>query len=242
MTDVSAEISAPFAPYLEELTQLSNPARAAEMRAYHKLDRVYLGLTNPQLNDITKAWRQTHSADENVALADALWQTDIYEARIAAAKVLTQARINPDDTAAWDLIASWTPDFDSWAIADHASMAAQKRLVVDPSRLDIVEGWTTSDHLWTRRAAFVSTLPWTKQNHPKPAEIAARERILGWAATLATDHKWFIQKAIGWWLHELSKHDAERTQAFIARHGDALKPFARKEALRHLSKSAEPKA
>lgn len=240
MTQEAAVISAPFASHLEELTVLATPARAVEMRVYHKIDRIYLGLTNPQLNDITKAWRQTNSAAENVALADALWRTNIYEARIAAAKVLTQARIRPDDTPAWELIASWTQDFDSWAIADHVSMAAQKRLVADPSRLDGVEGWTASEHLWTRRAAFVSTLPWTKQNHPKPDEIAARDRILGWAATLASDHKWFMQKAIGWWLRELSKHDPERTQAFIAKHGDTLKPFAKKEALRHLSKSAEP--
>lgn len=232
------EVDPKCAPYLAELTALAVPARAVEMRAYHKLDRIYLGLTNPQLNDITKAWRQTLPVVDRVTLADALWKTDVYEARLAAAKLLTQARIRPDDGPAWDLIASWTPEFDSWAIADHACMAGQKRLVADPTRLDLVETWVASDHLWTRRAAFVSTLPWTKQNHPKPDEIAARERVLGWAATLATDHKWFIQKAIGWWLRELSKHDAPRTLAFLALHGDDLKPFAKKEALRFLSKQA----
>ncbi|HAC49913.1 MAG TPA: DNA alkylation repair protein, partial [Sulfitobacter sp.] len=166
-----------------------------------------------------------------------LWQSDIFEARVAAAKLLTQARLRPDDQAAWALIASWTADFDSWAIADHASMAAQKRLVADPTRLDEVEGWVASDHLWTRRAALVSTLPWTKQNNPKPEELAARDRILGWAATMVPDHRWFIQKAIGWWLRDLSKHDPERTRAFVATHGEAMKPFAVKEALRLLKKS-----
>ena len=225
-------------PYLEQLTALTDPARALDMRKYHKADRVYLGLMNPQIDALTKEWRTDLEAPDRVTLADALWQTDIYEARVAAAKLLTQARIRPDDTAAWQLIASWTPDFDSWAIADHACMAGQKRLVADPARLDTVEAWVASDHIWTRRAALVSTLPWTKQNHPKPAEIEARDRILGWAASLTTDHQWFIQKAIGWWLRELSKHDASRTQAFIAQHGEKMKPFAVKEALRLLKKSA----
>lgn len=224
-------------PYLEQLTALTDPARAIDMRKYHKADRVYLGLANPQIDALTKDWRADLEAPERVTLANALWQTDIYEARVAAAKLLTQARIRPDDTAAWELIASWTPDFDSWAIADHAAMAGQKRLVTDPSRLDTVEQWITSDHMWTRRAAFVSTLPWTKQNHPKPAELEARDRILGWAATLATDHQWFIQKAIGWWLRELSKHDAARTTAFIETHGAQMRPFAAKEALRGLNKA-----
>ena len=52
-----------------------------------------------------------------------------FEARLAAAKLLTQARIRPDQEA-WDLIKSWVPDFDSWAIADHACMAGQRRVAV----------------------------------------------------------------------------------------------------------------
>jgi len=152
----------------------------------------------------------------------------------SAAKLLTQARIRPDDAAAWDLIVSWVPSFDAWAVADHASIAGQKRLVADPARLDTVETWITSDHMWSRRAAFVMTLPWTKQNHPKPAELQARDRVLGWAATLVTDHDWFIQKAIGWWLRDLSKHDPDRVTAFLNSHQDAMKPFAVKEASRKL--------
>ncbi|KIN64662.1 DNA alkylation repair enzyme superfamily [Sulfitobacter noctilucicola] len=226
-------------PYLEQLTGLTDPARAIDMRKYHKADRVYLGLSNPQIDTLTKEWRSELETPERVALADALWKTDIYEARVAAAKLLTQARIRPDDTAAWELIASWTPDFDSWAIADHACMAGQKRLVADPSRLDTVAEWVKSDHMWTRRAALVSTLPWTKQNHPKPAELEARDRVLDWAAELTTDHQWFIQKAIGWWLRELSKHDAARTTAFIDKYGTQMKPFAVKEALRILKKSQQ---
>jgi len=219
---------------LEALRARAQEGRAEGMAAYHKAPRVYLGLANGDIDALAKDWRRSLEAPARVALARALWDTDIYEARLAAAKLLTQARIRPDDTPAWDLIASWTPDFDSWAIADHACMAGQKRLVWEPSRLDAVEDWTRSDHMWTRRAALVITLPWTKQNHPKPEELAARDRILGWCASYVSDHQWFIQKAIAWWLRELSKHDAPRTRAFLAEHGAQMKPFAAKEAARKL--------
>jgi len=212
----------------------ADPVKAAEMAQYHKVDRPYLGVANPDIDAHVKDWRAAVDLDTRIALARDLWDNNIHEARIAAAKLLTQARIRPDDRAAWDLIASWVPEFDGWAIADHASIAGQKRLVADPSRLDQVESWTRSDHMWTRRAALVMTLPWTKQNHPKPAELAARERVLGWAASYTTDHAWFIQKAIGWWLRELSKHDPDRVRAFVADHAAAMKPFAVKEALRQL--------
>ena len=223
-----------FDPFLNELKSLADPSRVAGMAAYHKVPRTYLGVSNPQINDLTKTWRQTLSVEDRVAVADGLWRTDIYEARLAASKMLTQARIRPDE-GVWRLLVSWLADFDSWGIADHVCMAGQRRLLADPNRLDEVETWTQSDHMWTRRAALVMTLPWTKQNHPKPDDLERRDRILGWAAGYVPDRDWFIQKAIAWWLRELSKHDAPRVEAFLARYGEEMKPFARKEAGRFLA-------
>jgi 3-methyladenine DNA glycosylase AlkD len=219
---------------LEQLQALANPQKSVEMAAYHKVDRPYLGVSNPAIDDLTDAWRAELSLEDRLALASDLWSTNIHEARIAAAKLLTQARIRPDQ-AAWELILSWVPDFDAWAIADHVSIAGQKRLVADPSRIDTVETWVQSPQMWTRRAALVMTLPWTKQNFPKEQDLAIRARVLGWCAQMAVDRDWFIQKAIAWWVRDLSKHDAEAAREFLATHGEALKPFARKEAARHLA-------
>jgi len=229
------KISISAADATQQMRAAGNPDDARESVRYHKVAREYLGVRNPVIDGFVKEWRAALDLDDRLKLAAGLWETNIHEARIAAAKLLTQARIRPDDASTWALIVSWVPDFDAWAIADHVSIAGQKRLIADPNRLDTVATWVTSDHMWTRRAALVMTLPWTKQNHPKPDELAARDRVLGWAATYVTDKKWFIQKAIGWWLRELSKHDAPRVEAFLAQHADAMKPFAVKEATMKLS-------
>ena len=218
---------------LAQLTALADPARAAEMAAYHKAPRPYLGIPVPDITALATTWREGTDTAQRVAIADALWQTDIHEARVAAAKLLTQARI-PEDEAVWRLIASWVPGFDAWALADHACDAGNRRLIADPARLDEVEGWTTSENMWTRRAALVMTLPWTKQNFPKPADLAIRDRVLGWASSYVTDHDWFIQKAVAWWLRELSKHDPQRTHDFLEGPGQGLKPWARKESAKYL--------
>lgn len=218
---------------LAQLQAAGDPARAAEMAAYHKAPRPYLGVQVPLLTDMAKAWREGMAVNERVALADGLWQTNIHEARIAAAKLLTQARI-ADDAPVWRLIASWVPEFDAWAIADHACDAGERRLITTPSRIDEVEGWTRHDSFWVRRAALIITLPWTKQNFPKPQDLAIRDRVLGWAAGMADDPQWFIQKAIAWWLRDLSKHDAPRVHDWLAQNGARLKPFARKEAGKYL--------
>ena len=212
----------------------ADAGRAAEMAAYHKVPRRYLGIGVPVIDAMARDWRGALDLGDRLALADALWRMGIHETMVAAAKLLEQARIRPDDSGAWDLIATWAEGFDGWAVSDHAAISGQKRLVADPSRIETVAGWTGHPNPWTRRAALVMTLPWAKMNFPKPADLTIRDRVLGWAAGYADDRDWFIQKAIAWWLRDLSRHDPDRTRAFMAEHGQRLKPFARKEALRHL--------
>lgn len=219
---------------IAEIKALSDPAKAAQMLAYHKVERTYLGTANPDIETLCKTWRAELPLQDRLALCHGLWASNIHEARIAAAKLLTQARIRPDDSGAWEMICSWLSDFDAWAIADHVCIAAQKRIVADPSRLDTVEGWTTSPEMWTRRAALVSTLPFARLNNLKPAEQEARERILIWAASYLGDKDWFIQKAVASWLRDLSKHDPARTEAFLAEFGDLMKTWSRKEAGQYL--------
>jgi 3-methyladenine DNA glycosylase AlkD len=216
---------------------LANPVKAAEMASYHKIKRPYLGVSVPQIDALAREWRQSLTLDNRLVLARSLWDMGVHETMIAAAKLLEQARIRPDDTGAWALITTWAETFEGWAVSDHASIAGQKRLLADPTRLETVAAWTTHPNIWTRRAALVMTLPWAKMNHPKPGDLEIRERVLGWAASYVGDRDWFIQKSIAWWLRDLSRHDAPRAGAFLAAHGTSLKPFARKEAARHLAGS-----
>jgi len=82
--------------------------------------------------------------------------------------------------------------------------------------------------LWMRRAALVFTLPWAKERRDP-------ERMLGWAVLLAEDRQWFIQKAVGWWLRELSKRDPKRVRRFLKDHGEKLTGVARREAMKYLT-------
>jgi 3-methyladenine DNA glycosylase AlkD len=216
---------------LEQLEALSEPVKADEMAAYHKVERRYLGVSNPQLDTLYKAWRKETDTPQRIEVSAFLWDTNIHEARVVAAKLLTQARINPDEDV-WAEICRWVPTFDAWAVADHACGAGARRLFLNEKRLDEVEAWTTHENTWVRRAALVMTLPWTKSNYPKEEELAQRDRILGWAAGYVTDPEWFIQKSVSWWLRSLSKHDPDRVRKFLDTYGDQMKPFALKDAAR----------
>lgn len=229
-------------PELDALRALADETRAAEMAAYHKTPRTYLGVSNPQIDALVQVWRAELDGNGlgvpgRVDLAARLWQSDVFEARIAAAKLLTQARLRPDD-AAWDLIRNWVPQLDGWAIADHAMKAADRRLQADPARLDQVETWLEDPNPWVRRAALVATLPWTRLRNPKPDELAQRARLLDWLRRLADDRDNAIQKAIGSWLRDLSKHDPQQVRDWLEADGARLKPVARSEAGRWLKRQA----
>jgi len=226
----------------DAITQIeakSQPGKAEDMAAYHKAERRYIGTSNPEIDALCKEWRTLCDLDQRLALADGLWRSDIHEGRIAAAKLLTQARIRPDDNAAWDMICAWVPEFDAWAIADHVCIAAQKRILADPSRLETVAGWTECSQMWTRRAALVSTLPFARMNNPKETDLDVRDEVLTWAASYLGDKDWFIQKAVAGWLRDLSKHAPERTAAFLAEFGDLMKTWARKEASQYLPPTSD---
>ena len=104
---------------IAELRALGDATKAAEMHRYHKVDRPYLGVANPVIDEHVKTWRADIDLDQRLALAKGLWAGNTHEGRIAAAKLLSQARIRPDDSGAWDLICTWVPQFDAWAVADH---------------------------------------------------------------------------------------------------------------------------
>jgi 3-methyladenine DNA glycosylase AlkD len=127
----------------------------------------------------------------------------------------------------WAFVTDRLADLDGWAVADNLASGAARCLIADPARLDAVEAWIESPHLWTRRAALVFTLRWAKEKRDP-------ERMLGWAARLADDRQWFIQKAIGWWLRELSKRDPERVQRFLEQYGRKLTGVACREAAKYL--------
>ncbi|MBD3764700.1 MAG: DNA alkylation repair protein [Rhodobacterales bacterium] len=204
---------------LAQLQARADPDRAAVMAAQHRATRRYLGLPGPAIAALVEDWRDGATVADRLQLAAALWDSDVHEARVAATKLVTQARIRPD-AAVWDLICRWVPQVDGLALADLVATAGQKRLVADPVRLDLVATWVRDPRPWTRRMALAMTLPWAKMAFPKPADLAVRDRVLGWAADLAADPDRLVQRAVAGWLQDLSRHDADRARAWHAVRGD----------------------
>jgi 3-methyladenine DNA glycosylase AlkD len=211
---------------LQALRAFGDAKRAEWEKAYQKSRWGHWGVALPSMDAAIKQTLGDLSQDQALSLCRRLWREPVWDLRIVAGRILARKSVEPD-ARVWAFVTERLADLDGWAVADNLASVAWRCLVADPSRLDTVEAWVDSPHLWTRRAALVFTLPWTKGERDP-------ERMLGWATRLADDRQWFIQKAIGWWLRELSKRDPEKVRRFLEECGPKLTGVAKREATKYL--------
>ena len=212
--------------FIAEVLASADPARAERDRKYHKSTRQHWGITMPQLDHVVKQHAGHLPAERLLRLASELWHSGVYDLMTAAARILGRRETGASPEL-WRTLDGWLQDVDGWALEDALAPAAWKCLLHDAALLDDLERWTTHPDKWRRRAALIYTLPLAKPGRDP-------ERVLGWAAACADDPEWFIQKAIGWWLRELSRHDGPRVVRFLESHWLQLKGVARREASRRL--------
>ena len=221
------EIDAAYFRFADCLLSFASRERAEFEKKYQKSQWRHWGVALPKMDVAIREALKDLPARELLALSERLWREPVWDLKIAAGRILARESVQPSESL-WRFVRGRMPDLDGWAVADNLAMVGSRCLIAEPRRLDAVERWIKVPHLWTRRAALVFTLPWTKSGRDP-------ERMLGWAAELADDPEWFIQKAIGWWLRELSKRDPRRVRRFLSDHGAPLKGVARREASKYLA-------
>jgi 3-methyladenine DNA glycosylase AlkD len=211
--------------FMRELQKLGNVERSIADKNYHKSSRDHWGVPVPVCEALTRSLCKGIADDDLLVLAKDLWETNLFDPMVCAAKILSRMRPSKE---VWKTICHFLKKVDGWALEDHLARVAGKCILADKLLLDQLEEWTKHSNFWMRRAALVYTLPFAKPGQNP-------ERMLGWASSYASDPEWFIQKAIGWWLRDLGEHHPERVIVFLNAHWDSLKSVAKKEATRKLS-------
>jgi 3-methyladenine DNA glycosylase AlkD len=220
-----AIVASAEARLIRALRALGDAQRAEREKAYQKSRWEHWGVALPNMDVAIKETLGGLPQRQALEISRRLWREPTWDLKIVAGRLLARKSIDPD-AEAWEFVTERLADLDGWAVADNLASVASRCLIEDPRRLDAVEAWIENPHLWTRRAALVFTLPWAKGERDP-------ERMLGWAARLAYDREWFIQKAIGWWLRELSKRDGRRVRRFLTEHGPKLTGVAKREATKY---------
>ena len=182
-----------------------------------------VGMAKMQL--VAKPLRPDH------ALAEALWETGWYEARMIACMIDDPAQVSPEQ------MDGWRADFDNWGICDTVCFKLFDQAPHAPAK---VGEWTALNDEFGRRAGF-ALLACTAL-HGKGAD-ADFIRGLALIEACATDERNFVKKGVNWALRAIGSKKspalraaARETAGRLAASPDKTARWIGKDALRAFAK------
>ncbi len=217
----------------------SDQNRAGMARYGIRVDNAY-GVSVYELRRLAKKLERDH------ALALALWETGIHEARLLAAFV-----DEPDAVDAAQM-ERWAAQFDSWDVCDQVTTDLFDQT---PLAWTKAAEWAVRPEEWVKRGGFAMMAGLAV--HDKAAPDEAFARLLALVEREAFDERHFVKKAVNWALRNIGKRNvalnvaarecAERIRAAAdtcaggPRGGDAATRAARWVAVDALRELASPK-
>ena len=214
------------------LRALGTPEWAAREKRYLKSDLDFLGVTVPDIRRTVRAAARGYAADLDreafVAWAVALWREPVHERRMAAVEVLELAVRR---LAARDLgtVERFIREAGTWALVDGLAVSVAGAVALrDAAAWPRIDGWASDADFWVRRSALLALLPGIRSGQPDLA------RFTGYAEPLLTEREFFIRKAIGWVLREVSKKRPQLVRAFLREHGARCSGVTLREAKKYL--------
>jgi 3-methyladenine DNA glycosylase AlkD len=211
--------------------EAGTPARAAGTKAYLKSDLRFYGTTMPDIRGATNDFGREHpdlSHGELRRIVDELWSTDVFELRSAGVALLSRySALLEERDLPWLLgfvRASKTWAHVDWLASDviggvvGESKTALRRLPV----------WARDDNFWVRRTALLAQL---RQLSHEAGDFALFARL---AAPMLGEREFFIRKAIGWVLREVSKKRPKLVFEFLREHRDEVSSLTLSEGAKYL--------
>lgn len=198
------DIDARVKEALSELERLATPAMRDSLSRYGIPSDHALGVPMRDVQGLARRLGRDH------VLANALWKTGVYEARMLCAYIGEPDRVTPAE------MDRWCRDFDSWAVCDTLCFALWDHT---PHAWAMADKWSSHRDEFVKRAAFA--LLASLAVHDKSGEDAPHLGGLVLIEREATDARNFVKKGVNWAL-----------RAVGSRRGPAVRKAARALATR----------
>ena len=213
-------------------------ARAAHDKAYLKSALRFWGADLPAIRAAVREFCRAHpnlARAELRSIAETLYATDVHELLASAIGVLECHR---KTLVARDL--PWLIELvrrsNSWAYVDWIAPKVVGDVIArDPRSRRYLEKWAKDKNFWVRRTALLAE---------HDALRAGRGDFALWArlaAGMLAEREFFIRKAIGWVLREVSKKRPALAYAFLGEHRKRVSNLSLQEGAKYLS-AAQRKA
>ncbi len=164
-----------------------------------------IGVSMANIQKVAKQLGRNH------ALAEALWGTRVYEARLLVAYVGDPAALTPEQMDAW------TRDMDNWATPD---TLAFKLFDQSPQAFAMVDRWADDPDEWVKRMAF-ALLASLALHDRKRVDGPLLER-LSLIEAAAMDERNFVKKGVSWALRAIGGKQSQTLRAAARDLADGL--------------------
>ena len=216
-----------------DLTNHSNPERKDKIAGYLKTSNLkFIGVELPDIHRIVKGNIKGINLEEMPHLMTELWKMKFFETRLAAIDVFKEYVRNGSVDQALELASGWIDDADTWAITDPLCSPCIGSLILRDAKVKrVLESWRKSDNFWRRRCSVLPYLYLTLKTQYKP-EFA--NMILEAVTPHISDEEFFVGKAAGWVLRELSKRDPNLVNEFFSKHRHVMTKLVIREGQKKL--------
>jgi len=215
-----------------QLRAAGSAARAKGEKAYLKSDLAFYGTPMADLRRIASAYAVAHpdlDRRQLRAIAEAAWKTDHFELRAVALALLERKKAALDER---DL--PWLLDIvdgsKTWALVDWLAIEVIGDVVARyPASLRWLPKWAAQKNFWIRRTALLAQHDTLKRGE------GDWELFTRLAASMLHEKEFFIRKAIGWVLREVSKKRPKLVYEFLREHRDEASGLTLREGAKYLS-------
>jgi 3-methyladenine DNA glycosylase AlkD/uncharacterized protein YdhG (YjbR/CyaY superfamily) len=165
------------------------------------------------------------------ALAEALWNTKVYEARLLASLVGEPERVTPAQ------MNRWAKDFDNWAVVDTLCFNLFDRA---PCAFAQITRWSTAKDEFVKRAAFALLASVALHGQGVEEDFASALPLIERASD---DGRNFVKKGVSWALRAIGRKKSPKLRAEaralaqrLAKSDDPTARWIGKDALRDFAK------
>jgi 3-methyladenine DNA glycosylase AlkD len=213
------------------LRRAGSAARASGEKAYLKSELRFWGTGLQPIRAAVREYCDAHpdlTRADLRAIAETMYATDVHELRASAIGVLER---NRDTLVDRDLpwLITLVRGSKSWAYVDWLAPKVIGDVIArDPDSRKRLAGWAKDEDFWVRRAALLAEHDALRRGG---GDFALWSRL---AASMLDEREFFIRKAIGWVLREVSKKRPELTYGFLRKHRERVSRLSLQEGAKYL--------
>jgi 3-methyladenine DNA glycosylase AlkD len=218
---------------VQDLRSREDEEKGRMVASYMKTSSLhFLGVSVTEARKITRKHIKGLAIDDLPLLIEQLWQEPVFDFKLAAIEVLEKYSAKGSIEIAFAMIDRMIEDVDTWSTVDPLCIVCLANVIIrDPSYEKKIAKWRTSTNFWRRRA---TVLPYVHLSKKKIYRMGYAERSLEAIVPHLSDNEFFVAKAVGWVLRELSKREPDLVRRFIADNRDRMTKLSIREGSKKL--------